>query len=204
MADVNPAGTIADARRQATVDTLLASARAHVIEHGLDATMDELADATGVGRRTLFRHFGSRDHLVATAIASGIDRYGERLPTFAGDWRAWLAQLCRTTHEIQSSYGRGYWELITRDDLPDELQAVEDDRRARRSRAMGRIAGKLWREAGGTGSAPDVVVVAVSSHLSARFTASVTIECGRPWEVAAGLAEDAIVHVLSSQVAAAR
>jgi len=53
-------------------------------------TMDDIADAAGVSRRTLFRHFESRERLIAESLEAGIQLYGELLPTFEGGWNAWL------------------------------------------------------------------------------------------------------------------
>jgi AcrR family transcriptional regulator len=165
---------------------------------GLDVTMDEIAEAAGVGRRTLFRHFESRERLIADAFDDGVQRYGERLPTFEGDWRTWLRGLCDEAHRMQAGYGAGYWELISRTDLPKEIVAVERRRRTRRRRAMTRIAHQLWHEVGGRGEPPANVVAVVGAHLSARFTAAVTNDVGQPWTVAADLAYAAISDLLET------
>jgi AcrR family transcriptional regulator len=198
---VSPPATIADAKRQATVDRILTAACRLLIERGLDVTMDEIAAEAGVSRRTLFRHFDTRERLVAEGLAVGIDRYGERLPSFTGDWRGWLADMCRTAHRMQASYGPGYWELTSRGDLPPEIAAVEARRRVRRREAMERIARKLWREAGGQGEAPPTILATVGGHLSARFTAAVTTDAGQGWEVAAQLAYLAISQLVTAELA---
>src|SRR5690348_12895205 len=108
------ADTLAGAKRQAAIDQVLVNARVLVMERGLDVTMDDIADASGVARRTLFRYFESRERLVAAALATGIRRYGDVLPDFdaaANDWRAWLSDLCRAAHRMQATYGAGYWEM---------------------------------------------------------------------------------------------
>jgi AcrR family transcriptional regulator len=65
-----------------------------LMANGLDVTMDDIAEAAGVSRRTLFRHFESRERLVAESLEAGIQLYGESLPPFEGDWKTWLRQLC--------------------------------------------------------------------------------------------------------------
>jgi AcrR family transcriptional regulator len=190
--------TIADAKRQATVDRVLAATRQLMMARGLDVTMDEIAEAAGVGRRTLFRHFESRERLIADAFDDGVQRYGERLPTFQGDWRTWLRGLCDEAHRMQAGYGAGYWELTSRTDLPKELAAVERRRRVRRRQAMTHIARQLWHEAGGRGEPPATVVAGVGAHLSARFTAAVTNDVGQTWTVAADLAYAAISALLET------
>jgi AcrR family transcriptional regulator len=76
--------TLADEKRQATVTRILRSARLYVAEYGLDVTVEEIAEAVGVSRRTLFRHFPTRDQLVAAAISAGLERYGELLTAYPG------------------------------------------------------------------------------------------------------------------------
>ena len=191
--------TIADAKRQATVDVILSAARQLLLARGLDVTMDDLAEAAGVSRRTLFRHFESRERLIAESLEAGIQLYGELLPTFEGGWHAWLRGICDAAHEMQAGYGPGYWELTSRTDLPPEIVAVEERRRRRRHDAMVRIAGKLWREAGGDSDPPDLVVATVGAHLSARFTAAVLQDVGQSWNTAADLAYAAIADVLERE-----
>jgi AcrR family transcriptional regulator len=104
--------SLAGDKRQATVDRILQAARHLIGERGIDLTMDEIAEVAGVGRRTVFRHFNSREALLAAAIESGIRRYGEQLPVYAGgDWHEWLGQMCHAMHRLNGNYGRGSWEL---------------------------------------------------------------------------------------------
>ena len=191
--------TIADAKRQATVDVILAAARRLLLARGLDVTMDDIAEEAGVSRRTLFRHFESRERLIAESLEAGIALYGELLPLFEGGWETWLRGVCDAAHEMQAGYGPGYWELTSRTDLPPEIAAVEGRRRTRRHKAMTRIAGKLWREAGGEGDPPPTVVATVGAHLSARFTAAVLHDVGQSWRTAADLAYAAIADVLERE-----
>ena len=94
--------TIADAKRQATVDVMLAAARQLLLARGLDVTMDDIAVEAGVSRRTLFRHFASRERLIAESLEAGVQLYGELLPSFEGDWRSWLRGVCDAAHEMQA------------------------------------------------------------------------------------------------------
>jgi AcrR family transcriptional regulator len=187
---------VAEAKRQVTVDRIRRAARRLLITRGLDVTMSEIAAAADVSRRTLFRHFDSREKLLASALEEGIEQYGAQLPAFDGDWRTWLRGLCDAAHRMQAGYGRGYWELMHRTDLPGEIAAVEQNRRRHRRAAMERIAAKLWREAGGRGRPPAAIIAVVGGHLSARFTAAVTEDAGQTWQIAAGLAYDAISAAL--------
>lgn len=195
------APTLAEDKRKATVERILRAARHLVGNRGLDVTMDEIASAAGVGRRTLFRHFSSREALLAAAVESGVRAYGERLPAYGGgDWQAWLRSFCHATHRMNASYGPGYWELTTRRDLSRELSAVELRRdRARRS-AMRRIAATLWSAAGGAGTTPSVVEATVAAHLSVHFTAAVTSDAGKDWSFAAESACVAIATTVEQAV----
>jgi AcrR family transcriptional regulator len=185
--------TLADEKRQATVTRILRSARLFVAERGLNVTVEEIAEAAGVSRRTLFRLFPTRDRLLAAAISAGLERYGELLPPYSGaDWRAWLDQLCRSVHQMNDSCGAGYWQLVTRHDLPPELSAVENQRRAGRQQLMSALATTLWSAAGGQGRCPQQVQTAVRVHLSPHFTAAVTSDSDHDWQLASELARSAI------------
>lgn len=196
--------TLADEKRQATLARILRLARLFVADHGLDVTVEEIAEAAGVSRRTLFRHFPTRDQLIAAAISAGLERYGELLPSYSGgDWRTWLGELCRAVHRMNDSCGPGFWELATRHDLPPELSAIEQERRRARREVMTALATTLWSAAGGPGRPPQTVKTAVYIHFSPCFTAAVKDDAGHDWQRAARLAMSAIeatvLHELSDK-----
>jgi AcrR family transcriptional regulator len=64
----------ADAARNR--DKLIATARKEFAEHGLDASLDEIAKRAGVGSGTLYRHFPTRDDLITAVF---LERTAENL-----------------------------------------------------------------------------------------------------------------------------
>jgi AcrR family transcriptional regulator len=56
----------ADARRNRSA--IVAAARAAFAEHGMDASLDDIAKRAKVGSGTLYRHFATRDDLVAAVF----------------------------------------------------------------------------------------------------------------------------------------
>jgi AcrR family transcriptional regulator len=184
---------LGEVKRQAAVDHILASARTYVLTNGLDATMDDLAEATGVSRRTLFRHFVSREKLLAAAFEAGIVNYREQLPTYDGDLEGWLKATCVQAHRMNATIGPGFFDLASRSDLPPELASAERRRRSEFREAMTQTTQTLWTAAGRGGKAPRALSVAVSAHLSPHFTAALMIDGGESWSAAADLAFAAIM-----------
>jgi AcrR family transcriptional regulator len=84
----------ADARRNR--ERLVAAARAAFAENGIDASLDDIARRAAVGPGTLYRHFPTREALLAAvyrgdveALAAQADELAERYP--AGEALfAWL------------------------------------------------------------------------------------------------------------------
>jgi AcrR family transcriptional regulator len=194
------AAPLADAKRQAATLHVLTAARHFVVANGLDVTMDQIAEAAGVSRTTLFRLFGSRDQLIADSFAAAFDDYGSELPPYeAGrDVMTWLRSTCDATHRMNARFGPGYWELTSRPDLLAPLAALERSRRKRSRAAMSEIASHLWREQAGDEEVPVALIDTVAAHLSAHFTAAVLTDVGANWNVASDLAYDAITSVLGS------
>jgi AcrR family transcriptional regulator len=62
----------ADARRN--YDQLLATAEESFSEHGVDASLEDVARSAGVGIGTLYRHFPTRDALLAALTATRFER----------------------------------------------------------------------------------------------------------------------------------
>jgi AcrR family transcriptional regulator len=193
--------TLADEKRQAAVDRILRCARLFVAAHGLDVTVEQIADAAGVSRRTLFRLFPTRDELLAAAISAGLARYADELPAYrGGDWRAWLHELCRAVHRMNASCGPGFWELATRHHLPPGLSAIEQQRRRGRRAVMTALADTLWSAANGPGRPPRTLAPAVAAYLSPHFTAAVTDDAGQDWRQAADEANTAIERLMRHEL----
>ncbi|WP_420382111.1 TetR/AcrR family transcriptional regulator [Novosphingobium sp.] len=75
---------------------LLDTAKAVFAEKGIDASMDEIARAAGVGSGTLYRHFPNRDALIEAVYRNEMDQLAaaaahlaETLPPIAA-LRAWM------------------------------------------------------------------------------------------------------------------
>lgn len=154
--------------------------------------MDQLAEVTGVSRRTLFRLFTSRDKLLAAAFDAGMSNYRAEFPSYDGDLDGWLRRTCEAAHRMNSTIGPGFFELASRPDLPADLAAVEGRRRTEFGAAAADVAETLWAASGGRGRPPRELVSVVSVHLSPFFTAATTIDTGGTWQTSAALAYSAI------------
>jgi AcrR family transcriptional regulator len=87
----------ADARRN--YDLLVAAAHAEFTRHGATASLEDIARRAGVGIGTLYRHFPTRDDLIARVLEEGTQgivergraRIANRDP--AAQLAAWIAEL---------------------------------------------------------------------------------------------------------------
>lgn len=194
---------LSEVRRKATIDHIVVAARDHVLAHGIDATMEELAVATGVSRRTLFRLFSTRERLVASAFAAGMSMYVESIEPLSGDRDSWLRATCDALHHLNGFAGPGFFDLASRRDLSPDLAAAERNRRHVFRELMAHIAATLWRASGFDGSPPDHLQITITTHLSPFFTAAVITDAGRKWCDASELAFGAIAAALQEASPAA-
>lgn len=72
----------ADARRN--YDAVVEAARAAFARDGVDTSIDEIARSAGVGNATLYRHFPTRDELIAVALAENMVAVHKRGAELAG------------------------------------------------------------------------------------------------------------------------
>lgn len=72
----------ADARRN--YDAVVEAARAAFARDGVDTSIDEIARSAGVGNATLYRHFPTRDELIAVALAENMAAVHKRGTELAG------------------------------------------------------------------------------------------------------------------------
>ena len=113
----------ADAQRSRAA--LIAAARAVMGRRGIDAPLDEIASAAGVGNATLYRHFPTRHDLLAAVFADQMARYGaavERAIEVPDPWQAvrdYLVEICALQAENQALA-----DLVTSVEFTDETRPV--------------------------------------------------------------------------------
>ena len=176
-----------------------------IADRGLDVTMDEIAEAAGINRRTLFRQVESRDVLLADALLSLMDWYEtqiERAAPTDQPLEEWITALALQMMEIHRVAGLGYWQLAaTPDDrLPPELAAVNARRRRDRRANSPLTARAIWKRAGGTGQCPRVVLDAVAMSLSSFATRSMVEDFGRDIKPLASSVGTLLATLVESEV----
>jgi AcrR family transcriptional regulator len=105
-------GTVAERRplrvdAQRNHDKILGAATAVFAEQGTQASLDHIAELAGVGPGTLYRHFPSRDDLIAAAIDESWDdliRQGNELEA-ADDARVALREWLLSLAQHSGIYG---------------------------------------------------------------------------------------------------
>src|SRR4029077_17106438 len=91
-----PSARLMRADAQRNHDAVLAAARAVFARAGIDAPMEDVARAAGVGKGTLYRRFPTREHLFAAILQDRVDELdasAQRALAAPDVWRAlseWL------------------------------------------------------------------------------------------------------------------
>ncbi|GAA0562001.1 hypothetical protein GCM10010172_51440 [Paractinoplanes ferrugineus] len=114
----------ADAERNRT--SLLGAAREVFGEHGLDASLDEIARRAGVGNATLYRRFPTRRDLIAAVFAGQMSEYVELADLAMREpdpWQAFVGYLSRL-FELQAT-DRGLSELLVSSSFDDDARLAE-------------------------------------------------------------------------------
>jgi AcrR family transcriptional regulator len=181
-------------QRQVARDRIERAARHVLADKGLSATVEEVAGEAGVSIRTVFRHYGTRDHMIATALRSQLLHYGDTLPVPGPEETldSWLPQLLEEIHRVNAELGRAYWELAALGYvLTGELGDVARERLAARTRFVDALARHAWRLAGNRSRPPAWLVDLFAIHVSAFTTRELVSDFGR---------SSAQVAVMSSRV----
>jgi AcrR family transcriptional regulator len=193
------APSLADEQRKLAQARILRAAGAALAARGLATTVDDVAEAAGVSRRTVFRHFATRDALFVAVIRAGVRRYSEQIPAppEGDDLRDWLAELLEVIHRLNARNGRVFWDLVgvQATHLSPDLAMAAAECRESRNRFAATVTELMWRARGGHGLPPRWLVDAVAVQLSGFTTQSLAGDLGR--------APDEVAHVCAQVVEAA-
>jgi len=167
-----------------------------VARRGFDATVEEIAQLSGVSPRTIFRHYESHDKLIAATVkdmfeacgdyrtdglprlVEDLDGWIDALPRRIDDLHGWLESLAVTIHTRTAQiFGQAFWDIHSPHGKTSEaLAEVSALRRQYRLRGVGYLATLAWRTAGGNGEVPEDVVLAFALNLSAFTTQALMID----------------------------
>jgi AcrR family transcriptional regulator len=177
----------ADAERNRT--RLLDAARTLFAERGLDVSMDDIADAAGVGVGTAYRRFRSRDEIIDALFDERLERMQARAQAAEEDPDAWHALVEFFTGSLRvQAEDRGFKQLLF---SSDEGRAKVRRMRAQVVPVMDRVIARA-KEAGQLREDVDAVDFTVLSFMigaAVDFTAPVD---DTVWERYAALLFDAL------------
>jgi AcrR family transcriptional regulator len=109
----------ADARRNR--EAVIAAAKKLFADQGLDAQMDDVAKAAKVGVGTVYRHFRTKDDLIAALVAERFERLAQKAREGLESGGAWqgICDFIRFSAQIQAD-DRGLCEVMgSRPELMD-------------------------------------------------------------------------------------
>lgn len=186
--------TIPDARER-----LRSAAAQGLIERGPDVTVERIAEIAGVGRRTAFRHFPSRDQLLAAGIEWITDTYLARMPSRGKrPVQAWLRELAAESAAIVGAGGPTYVALLATDWGSEAIRTAMSRREASRQAFARHVALEAWRGSGRAGSPPPRLVAACLLFLGPFAHQALRIDGGCSADEASDLTAALLLDVLRS------
>jgi AcrR family transcriptional regulator len=180
--------TLREESRDRTRSRIVQGAVSAMASLGLDVTIDDVAAAAGVSRRTVFRQFNTHTDLMVAGVIHMKEELLEQLPDppAAGtDVEVWLVTSSARIHgALREVVGRAFWDLhVGRPGVAPEVMEALGDLAAFRRGITVNLATGAWTALGASGQPPEWVYEAFSLQLSSFATnvlaAYSTQEAGR-------------------------
>jgi AcrR family transcriptional regulator len=143
-----------------------------VARRGFDATVEEIAQTSGVSPRTIFRHYACHDQLIVSTVKDMFEACARRpvegLPSPTDDLDGWLEGLASTIHTRNAEIlGQACWDIHgPTEHLTGALSELVPLRREYRLTWVGYLVTLAWRTAGGTGDPPEALALAFFLNFS--------------------------------------
>jgi AcrR family transcriptional regulator len=168
-------GSLRDEARDRTRQRIVEGAMAAMVVEGLDVTVDDVAAAACVSRRTIFRHYSSHGELLAAAVSEMMTVLALRVPgppAPGADVRAWLTETSITIHQLlRDVVGRAFWDIhVIRSGRPPEVTLALDGLAEYRGGIMRDLATRTWVALDFQGEPPAWVVTTFELQLSGFST----------------------------------
>jgi AcrR family transcriptional regulator len=190
--------SLAEEQQQLTRNRIKRAAMEVVGHRGFAATVDEIAQLSGVSPRTIFRHYVSHDNLIVATVKDMFEELGRRpidgLVQAEDDLDAWIDGLALAVHTRNAEIlGEAFWDIhAPQREASDTLAEVAELRRQWRVGGVRRLARIAWKCAGGTGPPPHQVDMAFALNFSAFTTQALMIDFDQTPEQIAALTADIV------------
>jgi AcrR family transcriptional regulator len=173
-----PARADAHRNRQRLLDT----AREVFAEEGLQASLDLIAQRAGVANATLYRHFGSRDTLIAELVYLDLQNASAVLARAEDERYAWDGFVTWLTHTFDDQRAdRGFAERLTAVSrgIHPEIDRLRDETVARIDRLISTATGegRFRADRGFT----DVLMFLLAHERLTRATGPASAAVSRRW-----------------------
>ena len=182
--------------RKATAEfRIIRATRRLLIRDGLDISVDAIAEEAGVGRRTVFRYFPSRDDLIAAALNASLfifEREVRNPPEDDVPINEWMFQVVSALYSMQAGAGLGVWQLASTEDrhLPAPIAEVNAKRREQRKEVTLSIAQSAWDRLGKSGDLPREVELMFAMTISSFNVRSLAFDYEAD--------ENEVIHMISN------
>ena len=194
--------SLAEEQLRLTRERIAAAAMEVVARQGFDATVEAIAEASGVSPRTVFRHYRTHDQLIVATVRDMFEACGRRpidgLVPPEVDLDQWLDGLALTIHTRNAEIlGEAFWDIhAVHDQAQAPLAEVDALRRRYRVRGVGYLTELAWRTAGGAGEAPHDLLLAFALNFSAFTTKALMVDFDQTPVQIARLAADILKCLL--------
>ena len=165
-----------------------------VARQGFDATVEEIANLSGVSARTIFRHYESHDRLIASTVKEMFEACGfpralddvdswvvDNLPNLGEHVEDWIDFLALQFHTRSAEiFGAAFWDIHAPSRREtDALAEVDVLRGNYRVRGIKRLVDLTWHAAGGRGEPPEDLTLAFALHMSVFTTQALMVDFDR-------------------------
>jgi AcrR family transcriptional regulator len=192
---------LASAQKELARARIQAAAQEVVAQRGFAATVEEIAQISGVSPRTVYRHYQTHDRLIASTVkAMYFDDWIKDLNFSADNFEGWFKEFLVRVHRRSADViGAAFWDIHgPRTESSEILSEVDALRRDFRLRGMRHIASLVWHMAGGAGDPPDDLVLAFALNMSAFATRALIADFDQTPEQIGELTSDILKELVSN------
>ena len=192
--------SLGDEQREVARMRILRAACEVLQRQGFRSTVDDVATAAGVSRRTVFRYFPTQGQLLASALTRVMEQMATLVPPPPDreDLGTWLRDGAVAFHRRHADLvGQMFWDLYAeRPEMGPELAEAVRSVKETRLAVGAEVAQLAWAAAGRRGRAPAEVTAAVTLVFSGFAQQGLSVGTDRKPEDTGEISADIALAVL--------